>query len=52
MHGEDAITGWCSSESLAGRVSSRKVYRGGRSALTIMKGGHDQMENRCGFYSK
>ena len=25
--------------------------RGGSSALT-MKGGHDQMKNRCGFYSK
>ena len=46
MYGEDATTGWCSCESLADRVSSRKFYRGGggRSALTIMKGGHDQME--------
>ena len=25
--------------------------RGGSSVI-IMKGGHDQMKNRCGFYSK
>ena len=33
------------------RVSSRKLYQGGSSVI-IMKGGHDQMKSRCGFYSK
>ena len=33
------------------RVSSRKLYQGGSSVI-IMKGGHNQMKSRCGFYSK
>ena len=33
------------------RVSSRKFYQGGSSVI-IMKGGHNQMKSRCGFYSK
>ena len=36
----------------AGRVSSRKLYKGGGSSVIIMKGGHDLMKSRCGFYSK
>ena len=36
------------------RVSSRKLYRGegGGSSVIIMKGGHDQMQNKCGLCSK
>ena len=35
-------------------VSSRKLYQGGGggSLVIIMKGGHDEMKSRCGFYSK
>ena len=33
------------------RVSSKKFYQGGSSVLK-MKGGHDQIKKRCGFYSK
>ena len=33
------------------RVSSKKLYQGGSSVI-IMKGGHDQIKSRCGFYSK
>ena len=35
-------------KELSARVSS---YQGGSSFLT-MKGGHDEMKNWCGFYSK
>ena len=38
--------------AIAGRVSSRKLYQGGGSSVIIMKGGHDQMKSKCGFYSK
>ena len=41
----------CLFSLLLGRVSSRKLYQGGSSVI-IMKGGHDQMKSRCGFYSK
>ena len=35
------------------RVSSRKLYQGGGGSwVIIMKGGHDQIKSRCGFYSK
>ena len=35
------------------RVSSRKLYWGKvESSVIIMKGRHDQMKSRCGFYSK
>ena len=37
--------------AIAGRVSSRKLYQGGRSVI-IMKGRHEQMKSKCGFYSK
>ena len=37
--------------AIAGRVSSKKLYQGGCSVI-IMKGRHDQMKSRCGFYSK
>ena len=34
------------------RASSTKHYQGGGTSVIIMKGGHDQMKGRCGFYSK
>ena len=40
---------------MAIRVSYRKLYwggEGGGSSVLRMKGGHDQMKNRCGFHSK
>ena len=36
--------------SAIARVSSRKLYQGGRSV--ILKGGHDQIKSRCAFCSK
>ena len=50
--GQPIIT-YLSVHQLHARVSSRNCMGGGvgGSVLTI-KGGHDQMQNRCGFYSK